>query len=128
MKKLFVIISVIPLVLILLTGCATHNRRVPKAGTWYCEELQIWMDFDDGTNTFVKNGDAQVMCTILNDRGSNYISVCYQDKKVALPGYQIGDTVFGGSCLVLKDNSLYVEDDKGNIYHFIRINTDGSLS
>lgn len=120
MKKRFTLILAICLILILLTGCTTHSKKVPKEGIWYCNELQIWIDFDTGTNTFAEIDDIKATCTILNDRGSSHISVCYQDQN-KIPGYKMGDAVFEGKCRSLSDNDLYIEDGNGNVYHFVRI-------
>lgn len=121
MQKTFVHTLAFCLILILLTGCTTHSSKVPKEGIWYCKELQIWMDFGVGTNTFAEINDTKVTCTILNDRGSSYISVLYQDHKHKIPGYRMGEAVFAGECRDLTADSLYIEDDEGNLYHFVRV-------
>lgn len=121
MKKRFICAFAICLILILLTGCTTHSKKVPTEGIWYCDELQISMDFDTDRNTFAVIDDTKITCCILNDRGSSYVSVLYQDFKHKLPRYNMGSTVFAGECQSLNANCLYIEDDEGNVYHFVRV-------
>ena len=64
----------------------------------------------------------EIECATLNDRGSNYVGVIYQDLNHKDLGYRLGDSLFEGECRKLTDNTLYVEDENGDIYEFVRIN------
>ena len=122
MRKQFIRILALCLLLLLLTACTTHSKNVPTDGIWYCDRLQISLDFGADKNTYAVIDGTKITCCILNDRGSSYVSVLYQDFTQELPGYNMGSTVFEGKCQTLKSDCFYIEDDEGNVYHFVRVN------
>lgn len=121
MKKLLTYIFMLCFATTLLAGCSTRSKKVPQEGIWYCRELQVQMVFSKGIRTYAIIDGIKIECDTLNDRGSSYVSVLYQDLERRIPGYQLGDSVFEGECRKLKDNTLYVEDENGDIYEFVRI-------
>ncbi|MBQ4565590.1 MAG: hypothetical protein IJA48_04505 [Oscillospiraceae bacterium] len=123
MKKIVTVV-ILCLTGILMGGCFTfgYSPKVPQEGIWYCHELQVQMAFSKGIKTYAIIDGIEIECATLNDRGSNYVGVIYQDLNHKDLGYRLGDSLFEGECRKLTDNTLYVEDENGDIYEFVRIN------
>ena len=122
MKKIVLFLLSLAICVSCMTGCDLHHsRKVPKEGLWYCQEALVWMDFTTDENTYATVGETKVKCTILNDRGSSYVCVLFQDEMVEMPGYEMGASIFEGDCILLTSDYLLIKDDDGNSFHFSRI-------
>lgn len=122
MKKIVPFLLALAICTSCMTSCSPrHSRKVPKEGIWYCQEVLVCMDFNTGENTYVMIGETKVKCTILNDRGSSYVCVLFQDEIVEIPGYEMGTSIFEGDCILLTSDYLLIKDDDGNSFHFSRI-------
>lgn len=98
------------------------TRYLPDEGTWYCEELQIQLCFDEGdiygTHYYDKNGD-KLLAIVIYEPGTRYFSVNPKS------GRNI--SLFTAQCMDVDDEKMVVvEEDTGVEYTFTRL--DGVYS
>lgn len=103
---------------ILFFACAEPAQVVPESGIWFCEELQITVDFGTGDCSALM-GENIVHCELGNHRGSKYFSVVIAD--VSSEEFEIGETVFSGECIYYDAERMVVKDGKtGTEYTFYK--------
>ena len=120
MKKYKYFFALLAVVLILATffSCVyaiTSYRIYPEGGTWYCEELQISINFDyDGTSKAIIDGE-EIACRALYFDASELITVNRVYDDIAY------EAVFAGLFVSLKDNELILCDRDTKVeYVFIK--------
>ena len=106
----------------------------PEAGTWYCEELSLYLSFDSWSGYFVNADGSTDLCTIFIE-GDPYpiISICeageaYETEKGIK--YISGKTILRLKYVHLSDSEYKVSCDDGKQYTFFKScqTGDGSLS
>lgn len=95
----------------------TSYRIYPEGGTWYCEELQISINFDyDGTSKAIIDGE-EIACRALYFDASELITINRVYNDVAY----IEQCEFAGYFVSLKDNELVLRDRDTKVeYVFIK--------
>lgn len=93
---------------------------LPKAGVWYCEELEISLNFDTTENSTAVIQGVPVRCTFGAEHGSNTIFIAYQSSDVPIPGYEKGKSFFGGTCIYAEKERICIRSIKNDTdYWFI---------
>lgn len=123
--KRFVLCVLLAVCILIGTGCVDYSVYVPKEGIWYCEDLAIWMNFDNNGISYAIIDGIKIRCCVSYERGSGDISVIYQELTNVLPDYFVGESVWDGLCVGLEDGHLQVKGEDGKIYLFIRSTGDG---
>ena len=120
MKKYKYFFALLAVVLILATffSCVyifVYQRIYPEGGTWYCEELQISINFDyDGTSKAIIDGE-EIACRALYFDASELITVNRVYDDIAY------EAVFAGLFVSLKDNELILCDRDTKVeYVFVK--------
>lgn len=111
------------LLLGIVTICSCRPAVVfPTEGIWYCDELQMQLDFEDRTETLVETDDTKVKCQWFSDRGSPYIAVACDVKNCEYCPY--GECIFKAEYSSLSETELILKSiHDGKIYTFYRRNT-----
>lgn len=93
------------------------QRIYPEGGTWYCEDLQIYINFDyEGTSKAIIDGE-EIACRAVYLDASELITINRVYNDVA---YQ-NQTVFAGLFVSLKDKELILCDRDTKVeYVFIK--------
>ena len=103
--------------------CSCRQSAVfPTEGIWYCDELQLQLDFGDRTETLVETEGAKVKCQWVSDRGSPYIAVVCDVKNCEHCPY--GECIFKAEYSSSSETELILESTQdGKFYTFYRGNT-----
>ena len=123
MKKVKIVAKIILIILVvaLFSHCAyeIYTQRIyPEGGMWYCEELQIYINFDDaGISKAIVDGE-EIDCR-----------ACYFDASTLITINRAYDDVayneqceFAGYFVSLKDNELVLRDRDTKVeYTFVKI-------
>lgn len=118
MRNIFVLCAVLAICIALC--CCSAKRYYPEEGIWYCGELNIQLDFQDGSNCFVVHNGKKIACAAGVDPGSSWISVGCQEADNDC--FILGEEVFGAEFVSLDNGILVVQDtDSAKEYRFIRI-------
>ena len=92
----------------------------PEEGIWFCEELQMQMDFNKGGNTYAIVEGQKITCTVSNDRGSTHVRIICQEP--SHDTYTLDHVFFAGIYLDLTDSQFVLKEVKTkNIYVFHRM-------
>ena len=121
MKKLWMILLLGPIVylVILFANIAYIPQYEPDEGIWFCEELQIQLDYNGGNETFIEEGE-MLHCGCGSDRGVNEIQVSCEQRNH--PTYELGELVFRAEIKQLTDKKMTVfKLTTGEEYIFVRI-------
>jgi len=82
---------------------------IPSGGNWFCEELNLSIDFDNLT-AILQSGDKTVVCQVIREHNSDYIVL--EDKNTH-------SVLCAGECMDLSEMALEIEESEtGRIYHF----------
>lgn len=95
-----------------LTSCCFAEKYYPEYGRWYCQELDMVLDFETGEAYYRING-ANIKCAHGTDKGSDYLSVGCQE--ATNQEFYLGEEVFGARFKSLSETSLTVVDAKSGI-------------
>ena len=118
MKK--IISFIIAFVFSLLPIRCEPAQFFPEEGIWYCSELGIQLDFDDGLNCFFIYQGVKIVCDCEHDRGSSYLSVICQDMNTK--HFTLGEEVFGAEFVSLDTERLILlEEETQTAYIFLRM-------
>lgn len=129
------VVCTILLITILLSSCTYFQDSqeyygAPQYGVWYCEELQLQLNFNKGEKSIVLVDGNEVLCGVENDRGSAYFSVAFLYGNYYYDHRQI---FFRADCDYWDEEKMIVTelidkeiiDDgflfKGNQYTFVRV-------
>ena len=128
MKKVKIVAKIILVILVvaLFSHCAyeIYTQRIyPEGGMWYCEELQIYINFDgDGMSKAIVDGE-EIDCRALYEDSSSLIRV----NRVYDDVVYIGQCEFAGYFVSLKDNELVLRGRDTNAeYTFVKIEVGGT--
>ena len=123
MKKVKTVAKIILIILIiaLFFHCAyeIYTQRIyPEGGMWYCEELQIYINFDDdGMSKAIVDGE-EIDCRAIYYDSSSLITINRVYDGVAYDNQQ----EFAGYFVSLKDNELVLRGRDTNVeYTFVKI-------
>ena len=116
-----VLVPIVVVAILVLPMAEGFNKTIlPKAGIWYCEELEISLNFDDTENSTAVIQGVPARCTFGAERGSNTIFIAYQSSDVPIPGYKTGESFFGGTCTFVKNGRMCIHSIDDDIdYWFI---------
>ena len=115
---------VILLLIFLLPGCISPAKTFPSEGIWFCEKLNITLDFYLGTGSILLDGE-EIFCVIVNQKGSKLISLLNQNREIE--EFYLGETVFFGSCIGYDDKVLTISEYRTEtIYTFYRIDNSNN--
>lgn len=121
MKKVKVVIFLLSIILIIamIFTCVyifVFQRIYPESGTWYCEDLQIYINFDyEGTSKAIIDGE-EIDCRALYFDASELITINRVYDDIAY------EAVFAGLFVSLKDNELILCDRDTKVeYTFVKI-------
>ena len=82
---------------------------IPSGGNWFCEELNLSIDFDN-LMAILQSGDKTVVCQVIREHNSDYIVL--EDKNTH-------SVLCAGECMDLSEMALEIEESEtGRIYHF----------
>lgn len=94
-------------------------RYEPNEGIWFCEELQIQLDYSGKAETFVIESGAKIQCGCGSDRGIKEIRVYCQE--FDHPTYKLAELIFCADIKKLTDRTLTVVDPQTEQeYVFVR--------
>ena len=93
-------------IFLLILACARPAQILPDSGVWYCEELDITLNFDKGIGS-VPYGGLQMKGIIENDRGSDVFSVLNQDWENQ--HFFLGESMFAGTCIRFDEETMEVQ-------------------
>ena len=120
-KRLLLFLLVFILIAALVIGCIywLSNRRIyPEGGMWYCEELQISINFDHNGISKAVIDEKAYDCTAGHLDDSLYITVKLLHND---PDFD-SQVVFPGEFVSLKGNELILCDRDTKVkYSFIRM-------
>ena len=109
---------------VLFSGCQNRlfdDRRIfPEEGVWYCEELQITLNFEkNATSKAIVNGE-EIECVAGFMSGSTTITVSCQDFNTEL--MHMGEIIFPGEYVSSSDIELLLRHQYSKeVYTFVRI-------
>ena len=122
MKKFWMILLLCPIVylVILFANIAYIPQFEPAEGIWFCEELQIQLDYNDGSETFIIEEGEILHCSCGSDRGVKEIQVSCEQR--SHPIYELGELIFRAEIKQLTDKKMTVfKPTTGEEYIFVRI-------
>ena len=73
------IILLAVLLFALISAIAYTPNYEPEEGIWYCEQLQIQLDYSGKGETFIKKDDVKIRCSCGSDRAVKMLQVFSQD-------------------------------------------------
>ena len=81
MKKLLPIILILPIILYVVVVVIGPTLVLPENGVWYCEELQIQLNFesDNSMDSYIVVDGEKHQCRVGSDPGSSYFGISYTD-------------------------------------------------
>ena len=92
----------------------------PEEGVWFCEELQMQMDFNKGGSTYAVVEGQKITCVVSNDRGSTHVSIVCNEPQHDT--YNLDHVFFSGIYKDLTDSQFILKEVKNKtIYVFKRI-------
>lgn len=94
------------------TACVAIVRPYPEDGKWYCEELDMVLDFSASVAEVIQDGET-VETPFQIDHGSTLF--------VEDPNAEYGHLLRGS--YRLRDDVFTVKTDEGETYTFVRIET-----
>lgn len=118
------LISILLLFAFVLSGCSLSlfKTGLPEKGIWYCEELEIEIDFSNKSYSYVNVDGNNVPCTINADYGSDWFQIG------GIGGIHGGRVFFHGECDYWDEDKMLVTelldsegDEKGQSYLFVRV-------
>ena len=101
-----------------LSSCA-YTVWYPTEGIWYCDELQMQLDFKTGADSFFVIDDTKIPCAAENDRGSKFLGVMCQSFNCKY--CHLGTWVLSAERVDLTETQLVVKSTEGVYYIFERI-------
>lgn len=128
MKRAIGIFALVVGLLIVLSaasvGIIVYNQKNPKVsypteGIWFCEELDMQINFDGINDNFAKIGDEYYACLFFANRGASAMSIICQDTD--MEGYELGQSVFSGEYVSGDSQSFSVRSKSDSrVYTFTR--------
>lgn len=116
--KIIVVILLVGLLITGLTACKPAEF-FPKEGIWYCDELDMQLDFAKETG-FAVVDSKEMLCGFGADRGSKVLSVGCQEKDCPL--HTMGESIVTLEYVSLDDTTLVLKNYYGEEeYTFQRI-------
>lgn len=115
-------ITVIAILVLPMTE-GLNKTILPKEGVWYCEELEISLNFDATENSTAVIEGIPVRCTFGAEHGSNTIFVGYLSSDVPIPGYKKGESFFGGTCISVKKGRMCIRSIEDDIAYWFVLQT-----
>lgn len=121
MKKFWIILLLCPIVylVILFLNIAYIPQFEPDSGIWFCEELQIQLDYNGGGETYIIEEGEIYHCSCGSDRGVKEIQVSCEQRNH--PTYELGELIFRAEIKQLADEKMIVFNPiTGEEYVFVR--------
>ena len=121
MKKLVSFISLAAMLVLLVGGCA-FPRACPERGIWYCQELDIYLNMENGTGMYLSDNGGYEPLIVEIDYGTGFfISFCESSSSDEYGNCESlsTDYKFRNDVLTLKDR------DSDEVYEFVEV--DGEL-
>ena len=123
MKSIVVYVAVC--LIVLLSAC-TITEPVPVDGIWYCEDLQIMLDFGTVLNSYAVIDGERMICSYSNEKGTRIIDIALVDSVYGMFDYD--KIIFSGYCDSWNEQRMLIRkwsDSKrgpeGEAYVFVRI-------
>lgn len=117
-NKVIIIVLLISFIILMLCICTYDSQLYPEDGVWYCEELQIYIDFGPGQISKAIIDGEEIDCEIHHRSDSLSITIVRlysestPENRVLFPGKFISQK---GNELILCDRDTKVE------YTFVKI-------
>ena len=120
MKRSVCFIAVAAILVLLVGGCAIP-RACPEEGIWYCQELDIYLNMENGTGMYLSDNGGYEPLFVDIDYGTGFfIRFCessFSDEYGNCESLYT-DYKFRNDILTLKDR------DSGKVYEFIEVDGD----
>ena len=107
MKALIVLLCVIMVAILLFPALCYTPRYEPEEGIWFCEELQIQLEYPEEHAFIIEDGE-RIQCCCGSDRGMKEIQV-YCDEWEH-PKYHHDELLFRAEIKKLTDATMIVSD------------------